>query len=86
MQKKKENLKKEQVSTTQIIKIYSGSVPILYLHPLSKLLLENLNPLKRIQQKYNVGTSDSSYPKLEHLFFRYKPTQYNLIQGSDQLF
>ena len=67
-------------------KIYSGSVPTLYLHPLPKLLLENLNPLDCIQLEYKVRTSDSSYPKLEHLFFGYKPIQYNLIQGSDQLF
>ena len=76
--------KREQVSTTQTNKIYSGSVPTLHLHPLPKLLLGNSNPLNRIQQEYNVGTSDSSYPKLEHLFFEYKPTQYNLIQGLDQ--
>ena len=67
-------------------KIYSGSVPTLYLHPLPKLLLKNSNLLNRIQTEYNVGTSDSSYSKLEHLFFRYKPTQYNPIQGSDQPF
>ena len=67
-------------------KIYSSSVPTLHLRPLSKLLLENSNPLNRIQQEYNVGTSDSSYPKLEYLFFEYKPTQYNPIQGSDQPF
>ena len=59
-------------------------MPTLHLHPLSKLLLENLNLLKYIQQEYNVGTSDSSYSKLEHLFFGDKPTQYNPIQGSDQ--
>ena len=67
-------------------KIYSGSMPILHLRPLSKLLLGNSNLLNRIQPKYNVGTSDSSYSKLEHLFLRYKPTQYNLIQSLDQLF
>ena len=67
-------------------KIYSGSVPTLHLHPLPKLLLENSNPLNHIQQEYNVGTSDSSYPKLEYLLFGYKPIQYNPIQGSDQSF
>ena len=67
-------------------KIYSSSVPTLHLRPLSKLLLGNSNPLNRIQPEYNVGTSDSSYFKLEHLFFDYKPTQYNPIQGSDQPF
>ena len=30
-------------------KIYSGSVSILHLHPLPKLLFENSNPLNRIQ-------------------------------------
>ena len=59
-------------------KIYSGSVPTLYLHPLSKLLFGNSNPLNRIQSEYNVGTFDSSYSKLEYLFFGYKPTQYNI--------
>ena len=59
-------------------------MPTLHLHPLSKLLVENLNPLKHIQQEYNIGTFACSYHKLEYLFFRYKPTQYNLIQGSDQ--
>ena len=67
-------------------KIYSGSVPTLHLHPLSKLLLENSNSLNCIQPKYNVGTSNSTYPKLEHLFSGYKPTQYNPIQGLDQPF
>ena len=67
-------------------KIYSGSVPILHLHPLPKLLLENLNSLNCIQPEYNVETSDSSYPKLEYLFLRYKPTQYTPIQGLDQPF
>ena len=65
-------------------KIYSDSVPTLHLRPLPKL--GNSNPLNRIQSKYNIGTSDSSYSKLEHLFFRYKPIQYNPIQGSDQPF
>ena len=59
-------------------------MPILHLHPLPKLLLRNSNSLNRIQQEYNIGTSDSSYLKLEHLFLRYKPTQYNPIQDSDQ--
>ena len=67
-------------------KIYSGSVPTLHLRLLPKLLLENSNPLNRIQPKYNIKTSDSSYSKLEHLFFEYKPIQYNLIQGSNQPF
>ena len=67
-------------------KIYSGLVPTLHLRPLSKLLLENSNLLNHIQPEYNVGTSDSSYAKLEHLFFGYKPTQYNSIQSSDQPF
>ena len=67
-------------------KIYSSSVSTLHLHPLSKLLLGNSNPLNRIQHEYNVETSDFSYSKLEHLFFGYKPTQYNSIQGSDQPF
>ena len=67
-------------------KIYSGSVSILHLYPLSKLLLGNSNLLNRIQIEYNIRTSDSSYSKLEHLFFGYKPTQYNPIQGSDQSF
>ena len=61
-------------------------MPILHLHPLSKLLLENSNLLNYIQQEYNVDTSDSSYLKLEPLFLGYKPTQYNPIQGSDQSF
>ena len=78
--------KREQVSTTQTNKIYSDSVPTLHLHPLLKLLLENSNPLNRIQQEYNVSTSDFSYLKLKYLFLGYKPTQYNLIQGSDQPF
>ena len=60
-------------------------MPTLHLHPLSKLLFENLNPLKCIQQEYNVGTSDSSYLKLEHLFLGYKLIQYNLIQGLNNL-
>ena len=64
-------------------KIYSGSMPILHLRPFSKLLLGNSNSLNRIQPKYNVGTSDSSYSKLEHLFSGYKPIQYNSIQSSD---
>ena len=67
-------------------KIYSGSVPTLHLRPLPKLLLENSNPLNYIQPEYNVRTFDSSYSSLEHLFFGYKPTQYNPIQGSDQSF
>ena len=58
----------------------------LYLHPLPKLLVKNSNSLNHIQQKHNVGTSDSSYPKLEHLFLVYKPIQYNPIQGLDQSF
>ena len=53
-------------------KIYSGSVSTLHLRPLPKLL-GNTNPLNRIQPEYNVGTSDSSYSKLEYLFFGYKP-------------
>ena len=61
-------------------------MPTLHQHPLSKLLLGNSNPLNRIQQEYNIDTSDSSYLKLEHLFFGYKPIQYNPIQGSDQSF
>ena len=65
-------------------KIYSGSVPTLHLRSLSKLLLGNSNPLNCIQSEYNIETSDSSYSKLEYLFFGYKPIQYNLIQGSDQ--
>ena len=67
-------------------KIYSGSVPTLYLRTLPKLLHGNSNLLNRIQSEYNVGTSDSSYSKLKYLFFGYKPTQYNLIQGLDQSF
>ena len=67
-------------------KIYSGSVLTLHLCPLPKLLLGNSNPLNHIQSEYNVGTSDSSYSKLEHLFSGYQPTQYNPIQGSDQPF
>ena len=55
-------------------KIYSGSVPTLHLHPLPKLLLENSNSLNCIQPEYNIETSDSSYSKLEYLFFKYKPT------------
>ena len=67
-------------------KIYSGLVPTLHLRPLSKLLHGNSNPLNRIQPEYNIETSNSSYSKLEHLFFGYKPTQYNSIQGLDQSF
>ena len=33
-------------------KIYSGSMPTLHLHPLSKLLLENFNLLNCIQPEY----------------------------------
>ena len=67
-------------------KIYSGSVPTLHLHSLLKLLLENSNLLNRIQIEYNVGTSDSSYSKLEHLFFKYKPTQYNIGTSDSSYF
>ena len=53
-------------------------MPTLHLRPLPKLLLGNSNSLNCIQPEYNVGTSDSSYSKLEHLFLEYKPTQYNV--------
>ena len=59
-------------------------MPTLHLRPLPKLLLENLNPLKYIQQEYNVGTSDSSYLKLEHLFCGYKPKKYKFSSFNEQ--
>ena len=67
--------------------IYSGSVPTLHLHPLPKLLLGNSNPLYFVfNPNTTVENSDTSYPKLVHLFPGYKPTQYTPISGSDQPF
>ena len=72
-----------QAQQTQ--RIYSGSVPTLHLHLLPNPYLR-IQSTKKILKIQHVRQPRPLLLKQEHLFFEYKSTQYNLIQGSNQPF